>query len=58
MIGIVRDSGQMGRLGMVGIDFQRGEQKGLAARLVTAAFGFDRHEYRIYLGERFRVVTL
>ena len=45
-------------LGMVGVDFQRGEQESLAARFVTAAFGLDSHEYRVDLRQRFRVITL
>ena len=45
-------------LGMVGIDFQRGEQKSLAGRFVAAALGLDRHEYRIDLRQCFWVVAL
>lgn len=45
-------------LGMVGIDFQGGEQKSLAARFVTAAFGLDSYEYGVDLPQRFRVITL
>jgi hypothetical protein len=45
-------------LGMVGIDFQRGEQESLAGRFVTAALGLDRHEYRVDLRQCFWVVAL
>jgi hypothetical protein len=45
-------------LGMVGIDFQRGEQKSLAGRFMAAALGLNRHEYRIDLRQCFWVVAL
>lgn len=45
-------------LGMVGIDFQRGEQESLAGRFVAAALGLNRHEYRIDLRQCFWVVAL
>ena len=45
-------------LGMVGIDFQRSEQKSLAGRFVTASFGLDRHEYGVDLRQCFWIVTL
>jgi hypothetical protein len=45
-------------LRMVGIDFQRGEQKSLAGRFVTAASRLDCHEYSIDLRQCFRVVAL
>ena len=43
---------------MIGVDFQIGEQKRLTAGLVAAAIGLDSHEYRIDLGQCFRVITL
>jgi len=57
MKGSVRGSGQMGRLGMVGVDFKRGEQESLTTRFVTAALGFDSHEYRIDLRQGFWIIT-
>ena len=43
---------------MVGADFQIGEQKGFAARFMTAADGLDSHKYRVDLRECLRVITL
>ena len=43
---------------MVGVHIEISEEKRLIARLMTAATGFDGDEYRINLGQRFRVITL
>ena len=45
-------------LGMVGVDFQIGEQKRFTAWFMTAAVGLDSYEYRIDLRQCFRVITL
>ena len=50
-----QDSGQT-ELGMVGVDFQIGEQKGFAARFMTAADGLDSYKYRVR--QCLRVITL
>src|SRR5580693_10586926 len=43
---------------MVGVDFQIGKQKRLTAGLATAAIRLDSYEYRVDLGQCFRVITL
>jgi hypothetical protein len=57
MKGIVRVSGQTGGLGMVGVDFQRGEQEGLTTGFVTASLWLDSHEYRIDLRQGLWIIT-
>jgi hypothetical protein len=42
---------------MVRVDFQRGEQEGLVAWLMTATLGLDSHEYRIDLRQGLWIIT-